>query len=320
MSRRLCLHTIVALVVVSIGMAKADTFTTFSIGNSLTVDSNIQAMSDMAATKGITVSANQAIHGGVGLDFLWNNPTMLDTGTPYTTGLSTALNAVTLEPFLGGLSLPATGTPPTDAGDVNRITDFMNFAATSNPANVNTQFYVFARWQEQSGWNPTFGGSGGYAAQWNTPYNATTNNNQTGDYYAQLLTAVHTAQPQNMKPVELIPTGFVFAAIDQALNNGQLPAIAAAGGMPSLYRDELHLSELGQFIASTTFYSTIFHEDPTGMAPPTEFPGLDSTTVNQLESIIWNVETTNSSLTGVPEPTSLALVSLIAVGALRRRR
>jgi hypothetical protein len=90
--------------------------------------------------------------------------------------------------------------------------------------------------------------------------------------------------------------------------------------MQSLYRDELHLSELGQFIANTTFYSTILHENPTGMSPPTDFPGLDATTVGQLESIIWNVETTNSSLTGVPEPTSLALVSLIAVGALRRRR
>jgi hypothetical protein len=317
MSRRLCLHTIAALLALSIGIAKADTFNTFSIGNSLTVDSNIQVLTDLGAAKGITVSAAQAIHSGVGLDFLWSNPTQLDTGTSYTTGLANTLNAVTLEPFIS----PLAGT----TGDAARTVDFMNFAQTANPANVNTQFYIFARWSEQSTWNPAVMGTNqGYDHQWSTlydPNDTTFGTTETGDYFNKLITAVRASQPTNMKPIELIPTGFVFDAIDKTLTNGGLTGLAAAGGMPALYRDNLHLSELGQFIASTTFYATILHENPIGMTPPSEFPGLDTQTVSDLEKIIWNTVTTTADTgVSVPEPTSLALLSIVAACAMRRRR
>ena len=322
MSRRFCLLSVAALLFAFVSTSSASNFTFFSVGNSLTVDSNIQAITDLAAADGINVTAAQHIHSGVGLDYMWNNPTDLTTGTSYTTGLANPLNAVTLEPFLGKLTDVNTGTPPTDSGDVNRTVDFMNFAKNANAANVNTQFYIFARWSEQSTWNPSFGAAapGGYHNQWSTLYDPTNlATTEAGDYFNQLITQVRAAQPQDMKPIELIPTGFVFDAIDQALSKGQLSGLAAAGGMPALYRDELHLSELGQFIATTTFYSTIFHEDPVGVTPPSEYPGLDATTVSDLESIIWNVVSTNPD-TGVPEPASLSLLAIGAACVLYRPR
>ena len=75
------------------------------------------------------------------------------------------------------------------------------------------------------------------------------------------------------------------------------------GSITNLYAPDsfgnLHLNLLGRFVATTTFYSTIFAKDPSGMVPPTaDYPGLDPATVSELQSIIWSVVTTTPG-TGV---------------------
>ena len=103
--------------------------------------------------------------------------------------------------------------------------------------------------------------------------------------FQKLLSSVRAAQPTDIKPIELIPVGHVFDAIDQRINAGGLPGLG--GSIANLYAPDtfgnLHLNLLGRFVATTTFYATIFAKDPEGMVPPSaDYPGLDPATVSEL--------------------------------------
>jgi hypothetical protein len=322
MSRPIGFFTIVAaFLFIGVAGAQASTFTFFSVGNSLTQDSSNQGLLDMATADGFTTSYSRQIHAGASLSTIWNTPNNFgktlfpNNGASYSTALALAQNVVTLEPFQSPLT--GTGTIPLtalsgDIGDIDNTVNFMNFALANNAANVNTQFYIFARWTSTDAFAP------GYDEAWNKTYDpndSTFFTTQTADYFNKLITAVRAAQPQNMKPIELIPTGFVFDAIDKQLRAAGMDSTAITS---LLYQDDLHANELGSFIAEATFAATIFKTDPEGMAPPAEFPDLTAAQVAPYETTIWNV-VNSTNFTGVPEPTTLTLAGIVGLFAVRRR-
>jgi hypothetical protein len=333
----------------AIGAARAAPFKTYAIGNSLTVNATLNAMDDMAAQAGIASSSNNHIYLGQSLDTIWNNPQNISSPYGTTQGVNRWPNtfgtfpnafkkqswdAITFEPFFSPLSGAS--------GDSSRIVDLMNYARGNttghappglnltsfpgNPANANAQYYIFARWSQDSSWapppnNPPLGSAGhhsGYNEAWIKSYinGDGGNTTMTGDYFQKLLASVRAAQPTDIKPIELIPVGQVFDAIDQRINAGGLPGLG--GSIANLYAPDtfgnLHLNLLGRFVATTTFYATIFGKDPSGMTPPpADYPGLDPATVSELESIVWKTVTTTPGTGIVPEPSSLILLASAAV-------
>jgi hypothetical protein len=315
-------------------------------------------MGDMAAQAGISSFSSDHIYLGNSLSAIWLSPTR--ASSPYgsspgvtlwpnsagnfPTALSapTPWNAITKEPFFS----PLDGT----FGDLPRVLDFMNYASGNtaghtppgvdpvtnpgNPNNANAQYYVFERWSQDSSWapppgNPPLGSPGhhsGYHEAWIKSYVSGDGGNttMTADYFAKLLAGVRAAQPSDIKPIELIPVGQVFDAIDQRINAGGLPGLN--GSITNLYAPDnfgnLHLNTLGRFIATTTFYATIFGKDPRGMAPPAaDYPGLDPATASELQSIVWRVVTTTPGTGVVPEPSSITLfASALLVLCGRRLR
>jgi hypothetical protein len=304
-------HCVFALVALACaGWSVAGTTYTYSIGNSLTVDSNISAMASMAASRGVDAKVDEHIHGGVRLEYIWSHPDEVNV-TPSFAGTypqalaSRGWDAVTVEPFYSYLT-----------DDTQSILDFMNYAEGANPANRNAQFYIFARWSEQSGF------PSGYPAMWNQQYAGDNGyGTATRDYFTKLIASVRQAQPQDMKPIELIPTGYVFAALDPLVTAGKLKGVTS---MSQFYRDNTHMSTLGSFVASTTFYATIFKDDPEGLVPPSDYAGLDPTLVSQLESTIWNVVSTTPGTgiiaAAVPEPAMMLPAAIVLVGFAQRRR
>jgi hypothetical protein len=342
----------------TIGTVQAATFRTYAIGNSLTVNATLNAMDDMAAQAGISSFSSDHIYLGQSLNTIWNNPTHTDSPYGSSPGVTTwpnsagnfptafaapriTWNAIVMEPFFSPLA--------ESTGDSPRILDFMNYASgktpghtppgvdpmtyPGKPGNADAQYYIFARWSQDSSWapppnNPPVGSPGhhsGYHEAWVKSYvrGDGGNTTMTGDYFKKLLASVRAAQPTDIKPIELIPVGHVFDAIDQRINAGGLPGLD--GSIANLYAPDsfgnLHLNTLGRFVATTTFYSTIFAKDPNGMVPPpADYPGLDPATVSELQSIIWHVVTATPGTGVVQEPSSKTLLAFAPLLLLCRRR
>ena len=202
-----------------VGSVQAAPFKTYAIGNSLTVNATLNAMDDMAAQAGIASFSSDHIYLGQSLNTIWNNPTHTDNPFGSTAGVdkwpnsagnfptalsASAWNAIVMEPFFS----PLAGS----SGDSPRIVDFMNYASgkttghtppgvnpvtnPGNTANANAQYYIFARWSQDSSWapppnNPPLGSPGhhsGYHEAWIKSYvnGDGGNTTMTGDYFQKL--------------------------------------------------------------------------------------------------------------------------------------
>lgn len=343
--------------------ARADTLGTFAVGNSLTEDASLLAMDHMAAQRGRTSTSGVHVNYGQTLDQIWKSPNTVtrdnstaNTSPPYTPfptafASATPWDAIVLEPFQSGIT--GNKNDLTDPGDRARIVDFMNYAsgntaghtppgvntavAGGNAGNLNAQYYVYARFSSVASWsqgtnNPNPASRGvGYHEAWSMPYGGDTNEPgwpaERGDFFGRLVESVRATQPAGTRPIELIPVGHVFDAIEVEIKSGGLTGLT----MARLYRDSLHLSELGRFVAASTFYAVLSDDDPTGLLPPADFPGLQTNalgrlssypeftpdTLAELQSIVWQTVVT-TPYTGVPEPG--AILALGAAPALLRRR
>jgi len=298
--------------------AGAGSFSSFHIGNSLTVDSRPEALSPMLNwSQAGSASVDMHVRGGATLDYIWNNPTDRSLSGYFAGPWPEALrnytwDAVTLQPFTKPIAGPN--------GDAQRIVDFMNYMKSANPANAHTQVYILARWPETGWFSPT------YNDAWSRTYTGAPGESvsltATASFFDQLLTAVRAAQPQDMKPVLLIPAGHVIAEIDRRARAGQLGVLS---NVAALYRDYIHQGEVGSFVTATTMYATFFGQDPTGMPVPSQhFPNvsanLDPALVRALQETVWSVVRWMPDATGVPEPGGLAAVLLLGLAGRRRTR
>ena len=64
------------------------------------------------------------------------------------------------------------------------------------------------------------------------------------------------------KPVLMIPAGDVLYELDQRMKAGKVPGFHGAG---DLYKDYIHLTDVGWYAVRYTFYATLYREDPRGL-------------------------------------------------------
>lgn len=280
-------------------------FYLYSIGNSLTVDSDSFGMAEVAAARGISIIPDRHMRGSASLLQLWENANSPHEppvwAGPFPQAFTNyAWDAVVLQPFNDPLEGPG--------NVITTIVNFMNLAKSSNPANLNTQFYIFARWPEQSVHVPN------YETAWKEPYAHGDYPSVSADYFEQLMAAIHLAQPAEMKPVKLVPTGWVFAEIDRQIRAGELTGYAS---ISEFYRDGIHLSPIGNHVASMTVFASVFGQDPTGLGLPVWYPPLNIEYLDELQGIVWDVVQTTT-----PEPSMGSLFALLLTHgrAFRRKK
>jgi hypothetical protein len=171
--------------------------------------------------------------------------------------------------------------------DKQMIGNFINYTR-QNPANLNTVFYVYQVWPQQS-W---IASAGSYSNYWNSfdlsqISNTTPTRPMRAQYDYLMDWAQSTYAPQGIL-VRTVPNGEVWNQVSLAIESGKITELT----MADLYRDQLHGSYfIGRYLAAATSFATMFQTDPNGMpVPPDQYGTVyPQSLYDKLNSIIWDV-------------------------------
>lgn len=257
---------ILALVAGSLLFGNSPTMatTSYHIGNSLTFDSQPEAMEAFAASRGLDHQVGFHIRTSSSLRNILDNPTDVSIEPnefgAYTQALpNNAWDIVTIQPH------PSNSPYTTLGEDIDSIMSFINLTRT-NPANANTNFYIYQAWPQR--------GTATYQAQWTAPSPNELDSQMVRrrEYYNNLIERVRAETDAN---VYMIPVGEVLFELDVRMRAGEIPGFT---NINQMYRDALHLSYgAGRFVAGATTFATILGQYPTGLDIPADFYGGPST-------------------------------------------
>lgn len=319
------LATTSALALSAIATAAGADYTSYHIGNSLTWDSQPEAIAAMSGSRGRTHDVGYHIRCGSSLDQIAaDDVTCIAPVADY----GVWRNALPAHNFDAITIQPHTGAAATLLGDQTVITQMIDTAIGGANSYADTRFYIYQAWPRLTRlpndyttlWNASTANADGTA----TVY--------TREYFNHLIGRVRGQRPG--AAVGMIPVGEVMAEIDARLKSGEL-VIPGYSDASDFYREDvhLHMNSLGRFVAASTTYAVMFGEDPTGIASPAGFFNqADTETVfwdsalltpqvqADLQEVVWDV-VQDHPFTSVPEPSSL-LIALVGGGLLctRRRR
>jgi hypothetical protein len=290
-------------------VAPAHAVSIYSIGNSLTADSQPNGVAALAQQVGPAPTIGYHIRTSRSLDYILANPGDADALSPqgvYTQALANgAWDYLLLQPYWGPQS-----TQQTD------VKAFQTFSAMAPGARV----YLYAAWPNVIGVD--------FATGWNgpSPDLPTTTTYQTAQYFDNLYNALSVQGLQ----VGLIPVGYVLERIDQEARAGHIPGYSSAD---DFYRDDYHLAwDVGRYVAGATVFSTLFGQSAEGIDVPLAYysysgaSALDGNDAlrDQLAGIVWDVvsgDVRTGVVTAVPIPgAGLLLLSGLAMALRRRRR
>lgn len=311
-SPSLCAVLAPCIVAASCAAGFAAPLNVYSIGNSLT--------GDLWANNGFEALAQNESrpirHGfhmkcGSSLTSIVNNPdtTCIDPprfGTMtqvFSSTATTVIDVVTLQPFYGA----------TIQEEVDAAASIIQMVRSS-PAGANSRIMVYATWGTQA--------SGPYTTVWNGAAPTLQSFfSPTEAAYRLFLGELAAIEPE----IELIPAGHVFNAIATSLADapGTFTGISSTG---DLYRDDIHASNLGQYVTGITAYATIYDKSPAGLGDFWMYNlqsqgygvGVHEDDRLALQDLSWSV------VAAVPEPDGLWMTMpatlLFVVGYRKARR
>ena len=273
-------HSVIILALF-ISCSSALATTTYHIGNSLTWDLlNGGRLLTGASAAGLTMDSGYHICCGRPLNYMLNNPESVCVD-PTSYGMYTealpgyAWDAVTLQPHSG-------------ASPQEEYLAAKNLILSS----VDTdRFYLYATWPQDVV---------DYSAQWYDtspiePDAPLVRNALTFEWiYEQLVNDPELAD----KSIYMIPAGYVLAEIDQRMKSGEIPGYS---GAQDLYRDPIHLNNLGRYAVGHTLLSVLSKQNPVSFPVIVGYEQrldvvtdleLTDTYEQAVRSVVWEVVST----------------------------
>jgi hypothetical protein len=118
----------------------------------------------------------------------------------------------------------------------------------------------------------------------------------TRDHFVDVLKTVRVRDTSAVRNALMIPVGDVFDALEPMILAGMIPGLT---DIRQLYHEnpgDIHLNNVGSFIASTTWFAVMFAQDPTGLSVPDNLgPSAGWTFTigeelrNILQTLVWEV-------------------------------
>lgn len=269
--------------------AIAQTKKVFFIGNSVTDAINLIGLESLSTSGGKTLTWSRHMIPGAPLDWIWDHP---DSGFEkeeygyYPNALTKyTWDAISFQPFDRDL-----------ADDSIAIKNFVQLAKTKSPS---VQIYIYQRWPRcpNSSDSPGNFTADQWSLEFDRPYpNSSGGNVEEGrEFFQKLTMATRNANMGIVKPL-MVPVGEVMYRLNAQMKAGSIPGYSSAW---SLYSDGIHFKTSGNYVASCTYYATIFKADPRGLGVPSEFgTGLSAAFVAAVQNTVWDVLNTYKDASG----------------------
>jgi len=198
-------------------------------------------------------------------------------------------------------------------GDLVMAKNFIDLALPKSP---DLQVYVYARWPHISvmgkpfvfdkgistspptpaaGKVTLFNGFDDWRTLWLRHYTGGWDGtNETKDYFKKLTLELRKAFPKLKKPILMVPVGHVMHELDRRMKAGEVPGFKTIW---DVYRDQIHLNNVGSYVVGCTFFATLYKENPKGL-PSEPYKVTDPKLAKVIQETVWKVVGTHE-LTGV---------------------
>ncbi len=288
-SRRTVLVLLIAPVLFLSGAADGDDspLRSYFVGNSVTDTIRYPSLARFAQSRGHALTWGRHMIPGAPLSWIWEHPKDGFGQEPF--GLyPRALpeypwNVLSLEPFdrhLDGKD-----------GDLAMAGNFINQALKRSP---EVQVYVYSRWPRK---DKAKDGSLvlDYKTKWLRNYtDGWDGTEETRDYFEKVVAGLRTAYEGKSRPALLVPVGDVLLEMHERMRAGQVPGFRDIG---EIYVDAIHFNNVGSCIVGTTFYATLFRDDPKGMTvepyneklDPKKDRPIDPKLAAAIQDAVWTV-------------------------------
>lgn len=256
----------------------------YAIGNSLTNDLYPIQLPLMASQRGRDLTVGYHIRGGLSLDYIVANPqdvTISLGGTLDSALVRGTWNQVSVQPYFGTNS-----TLASDVASIEQIVTLMR----SGPSRDAT-IYLYAAWPSQSA------SQNDYQTFWNAavPDLASQPTIARRQYFDLLLARLRARYGTTVN-FHVIPAGDVLARIDREIRLGKMPGVNALG---ELYRDDIHMGQVGRYVAAATVHATLLRDDPRGLTVPQGYyledgvARLSPALIARIHELVWEVVSTD---------------------------
>lgn len=251
----------------------------YQVGNSLTADSNPNAVAAMIQSTGLAAERGFHVRGNSTLTDIWNaGPTDFTDISDEHGAFRAALPGFEWDRLVLQASDNGVTTLSQNVAQFRQYRDLLR----ENPANADTGLYVYGPWPWSIRWSNYDAPTG------ESPETPSWNQQQT---YFHLVDQLNAADPAERW--RLIPVGDVFNEVRKRIEaEGHFGGATRIG---QLYRDAIHAGPKGQFIAATTIFATLTRTSPVGMPVPRSSNVFWTTTAIsdafalEAQKLVWDV-------------------------------
>ncbi len=285
------MRKILLIIILNFTFYHAQQINPFYLGHSL-VNFDMPAMVDgLAESAGKTSIYNQQIINGSPLKYNYDNYATaqgLSYRTAFPSGGFTHFVVTEAVPLKGHLMYNDT------YGYAN---NFYNYAKNNNNG-LPIKFYIYETWHCINTGTPT-----GCAYDNDDALTWQTRLQSDFPLWTGIVNHVRSQNVNEASSILLVPAGQAFYNLTTRINAGNVPGITSYA---SLFSDDIHLTNKGNYFVACVMYATIFKESPVGLSTNlknqygvvyTDMPTQQQASV--MQQVAWETVSSLNSWTGV---------------------
>lgn len=269
----------------------------FYIGHSLVNENMPTMVQELAVSAGKTTHYNKQLINGAALAYQWDHHTN-SQGISYQTA------------FPGGNfnTLVITEAVPlqnhlTWSNTFVKANDFYNYAKNNNNG-IPVRFYIYETWHCKNSGIPQTGLPTGCAYDDSSNSTLLWHPRLQADFslWSGIVSHVRNENPSDTE-IWMVPVGQAFYNLTTEINAGNVPGIT---NVFSLFSDDIHLTNAGNYFVACVMYATIYRQSPVGLTanisdqwgnPFANMP--TSAQALAMQQVAWNTVTSLNSWSGV---------------------